>query len=142
MGGVLSAFYAIICCRKIEATVFTPRRRELSMPVAVCRYMDDVHIAIVYITNAQLTLATEVVRYIAAVGTGYPPPLVLNLEPEPPQRFLEMYIQCVEIVIVISFFNKVAYDWFKKGRTVQVCLPSASSMVSGTPQQARIRGTI
>ena len=47
--------------------------------------------------NDQLTQATEVVRYIAAVGTGYPPPLVLNLEPEPPQRFLEMYIQCVSV---------------------------------------------
>ena len=30
-------------------------------------------------------LATAVVRYIAAVGTGYPPRLVLNLEPEGPQ---------------------------------------------------------
>ena len=76
------------------------------------------------------------------VGTGYPPPQVLNLEPEGPQRFLEMYIQCVGTSIVISFFNKVAYDWIKKGSTVQVRLPSASSMVSGTTQQARIRGTI
>ena len=74
MGGMLSAFYAIICCSKREATAFTPRLRDLSMPVAVCRYMDDVYIAIAYVTNDQLTLATEVVRYIAAVGTGYPPP--------------------------------------------------------------------
>ena len=112
------------------------------MPVAVCRHMDDVYIAIAYVTDDQLTLATEVVRYIAAVGTGYPPPLVLNLEPEGPQKFLEMYIQCVGTAIVISFFNKVADDWIKKGSTVQVRLPSASSMVSGTTQQARIRGTI
>ena len=55
------------------------------------------------------------VRYIAAVGTGYPPPLVLNLEPEGPQRFLEMYIRCVGTAIVISFFNKVAGDWIKYG---------------------------
>ena len=45
------------------------------MPVAVCRYMEDVYIGIAYVTNDQLTQATEVVRYIAAVGTGYPPPL-------------------------------------------------------------------
>ena len=43
---------------------------------------------------------------------------------------------------MISFFNKVADDWIKKGSTVQVRLPSTSSMVSGATQQARIRGTI
>ena len=68
--------------------------------------------------------------------------VVLNLEPEGLQRFLEMYIQCVGTAIVISFFNKVADDWIKKGSTVQVRLPSTSSMVSGATQQARIRGTI
>ena len=99
-------------------------------------------IAIAYVTNDQLTQATEVVRYIAAVGNGYPPPLVLNLEPEGPQRFLDMYIQFVGTAIVISFFNKVACDWIKKGSTVQVRIPSTSSMVSGATQQARIRGTI
>ena len=56
--------------------------------------MDDVYIGIAYATSDQLAQATEVVRYIAAVGTGYPPPLVLNLEPEAPQRFVEMFIQC------------------------------------------------
>ena len=100
MGGMLSAFYAIICCSKLEAAAFTPRLRDLSMPVSVCRYMDDVHIVIAYVTDDQLTQATEVVRYIAAVGTGYPPPLVLNLEPEGPQRFLDMYIQCVGTSII------------------------------------------
>ena len=93
------------------------------MPVAVCRYMGDVYIAIAYVTDEQLTLATctEVVRYIAAVGTGYPPPLVLNLEPECPQ-FLEMtlYIRGEGTSIVISLSNKVADDGIKKGSTVQV----------------------
>ena len=90
----------------------------------------------------QLTLATEVVRCIAAVGTDYSPPLVcivLNLELN---RFLEMYIQCVGSSIGISFFSKVAASWIKKGSTVQVRLPSASSIVSDTTQQTRLRGTI
>ena len=119
MGGMLSAFYPIICCSKREATASTPRLRDrldLPMPVAVCRHMDDVYIAIAYVTNDQLTQATEVARYFAAVGTGYPPPLVLNLEPEGPQRFLEMYIQCVGTAIVISFFNKVAGRLDKEGK--------------------------
>ena len=70
MVGMLSAFYAIIYCSKREAKAFTRRLRELSMPVAACRYMDDVYIAIAHVPNDQLALATEVVRYIADVGTG------------------------------------------------------------------------
>ena len=78
--------------------------------VGLSRSMDDVNIAIAYVKDDQLVQATQVVHYIAAEGTGYPPPLVLNLEPEGPQRFLEMSIECV---IVVSFFNKVADDWVK-----------------------------
>ena len=128
-----------LCTREFDVL------RELSMPVAVYRYMDHVCIDIAYgphIANDERTLATEVVRYIAAVGTGYPPPLVFNQEPEGPQRFLEMCIRCVGTATVISFFNKVANGWIKKGSTVQVRLPSASSMVSGTTQQTRACGTI
>ena len=68
---------------------------------------------------------------------------MLNLEPEPPPRFLEMHIRCVATPIAISFFNKVASGWIKKGSAVQVRLPSASGMVSGyrTTHRARIRGT-
>ena len=142
MGGMLSAFYAITCCSKREATAFTPRRKEPSILVVVCRYMNNVYIAIAHVTNYQLTLATKVIHDITAVGAGYPPPLVLNLEPKGPQRFLVMCIRHVGTAIVISFFNKAADNriWIKKGSTVQVRLPSASSMamVLGTTQQARI----
>ena len=142
MGGMPSAFYAMLCCSCREATAFTPRPQELALPVAVCRYTDDVYIAMTYAEGDQLVQATRVVHFIAVAGTGYPPPLVLNLKPEGPQRFLEMSIECVGTAIVVSFFNKVADDWVKTGSTVQVRLPSSSSYVSGTTQQARIRGTI
>ena len=33
-----------------------------------------------------------IAKYIAAEGTGYPHPLVLNLEPEGTQRFLELTV--------------------------------------------------
>ena len=104
--------------------------------------MDDAYIAIAYANDDHLTQATRVVHFIAAEGTGYSPPLVLNLEPEGPQRFLELYIECVDTSIVVSFYNKVADDWIKTGSTVQVRLTSASSSVSGNTQQSRIRGTI
>ena len=111
--------------------------------MAVCRYMDDAYIAIAYAEDDELVQATQVVHFIAAEGTGHPPPVVLDLEPEAPQSFLEMAIKCAGTsIVVVSFFNKVTDDWVKTGSTVQVRLPSSSSYVSGTTQQARIRGTM
>ena len=104
--------------------------------------MDDVYIAIAYAEDNQLVQATQLVHFTAAAGTGYSPPLVLNLEPEGPQRFLKMSIRCVGTAIVVSFFNKVASNWVKTGSTVHVRLPSSSSYVSGTTQPARVCGTI
>ena len=50
--------------------------------MAVGSYMDDVYMAIAYAEDNQLAQAAQVVHFIAAKGTGYTPPLVLNLEPE------------------------------------------------------------
>ena len=110
--------------------------------------MDDVYdiVAIAYANDDHLTQATKVVHFIDAEGTGYSPPLVLNLEPEGLQRFLKhymtLYIECVGTAILVSFYNKVADDLNKTGSTAQVRLHSASSSVSGDAQQSRVRGTI
>ena len=101
-----------------------------SLVLSVGIWMLYNYVAIAYANEDHLTQATEVVHFIAAEGTGYPPPLVLNLEPEGPHRFLELYIKCVGTAIVVSFYNKVANDWIRTGSTVQVRLPSASSSVS------------
>ena len=93
MGGLLSSFYAILCCSRRKATAFAPILRGLALPYAVCRYMDDVCIFMAYANNDHLTQATKVVHFIAAEGTDYPPPLILDLEPEGTQRFLELYIK-------------------------------------------------
>ena len=61
--------------------------------------MDDVFLAFAW----QLGRATEVAKYIAAEGTGYPHSLVLHLEPEGAQRFLEVTAAPVGNTIVISF---------------------------------------
>ena len=68
MGGLLSAYYAVLCCSRREATAFTPMLRELALPCDVCRYMDDdiVCIAIAHANEDHLTQATEVVHFIAA----------------------------------------------------------------------------
>ena len=91
-----------------------------------------------YTSEDQLMRATEVVhlRFIAAEGTGYPAPIVLNLEPEGTQRCLDMSIECVCIIIVVSFYSKVADDWIRHGRAIQVRLPSAPSNVSGATQHS------
>ena len=66
--------------------VFQPRRTELTLSSVVCCYMDDVYLAVAYQDNKQLEEATKLAMYIAAEGTGYPHPLVLNLEPEGTQH--------------------------------------------------------
>ena len=88
MGGMLSAFYAILVCSRREAMVFKPRLTELALPMVTCCYMDDVFLAFSWQDNEHLERATEVAKYIAAEGTGYPHPLVLG--PEGTQRFLEL----------------------------------------------------
>ena len=88
MGGILSAVYATLVCSRRELMAFQPRLTELPLPSVVdCRYMDDVYLAVVYQDNGQLEAATKLAMYIAAEGTVYPYPLVLNLEPEGTQRF-------------------------------------------------------
>ena len=89
---------------------FQPRLTELAFLSVVCRYMDDVYLAVAYQDDKQPEKATDLAMYIAAEGTasGYPPPLVLNLEPEGTQRFLELSVTAVGSRIVMSFYNKVA----------------------------------
>ena len=59
--------------------------------------MDDVYLAVAYRDNEQLENATKLALYIAAEGTGYPHPPVLNLEPEGTQRVLELTVTSVGI---------------------------------------------
>ena len=92
MGGMLSAFYAILVCSRREAMEFKHRLTELALPMVTCRYnvMDDVFLAFAWQDNKQPERATYVAKYNTAGGTGYPHPLVLNFEPEGTQRFLEL----------------------------------------------------
>ena len=80
--------------------------------------------------------------YIAAEGTGYPHPLVLNLEPEGTQRFLELTVTAVGSKIVISFYNKVAQEWKQDQSYIQMRLPSPHSTVTRQQQVDRIKGTV
>ena len=56
--------------------------------MVVCVYTDEVYIAIAYAEDDQLMQATQVVHFITAADTGYPPLLALNLEPEGPRGSL------------------------------------------------------
>ena len=80
---------------------FQPRLTVLALPSVVCRYMDDVYLVVAYQDNEQLGKVTGLAMYIASEDTGYPHPLVLNLEPEGTQRFLELTVTAVGNRIVI-----------------------------------------
>ena len=69
MGGMLSAFYAILVCSMRKLMAFQPRPTELAFPGVVCRYMDDVHLAVAYQDKEQLDDATkfQALRASAAV---------------------------------------------------------------------------
>ena len=110
--------------------VFKPRLTELALPMVTCHYMDDVFLAFAWQNNEQQEIATEVAKYIVAEGTGYPHPLVLNLEPEGTQRFLHFAVAPVGNKIVISFYNKVAQDWKQDGSYIQMRLPDPHSAVT------------
>ena len=78
---------------------FQPRLTALALPSVMCRYMDDVYLAVAYQDNEQLEKATDLAMCIASKDTGYPHPLVL----EGTQRFLELTVTLVDSRIVISF---------------------------------------
>ena len=59
MGGMLSAFYAILMCRRRGMMAFQPRLTELALPSVVCRYMDDVCLAVAYQDIKQLEKVTN-----------------------------------------------------------------------------------
>ena len=130
MGGMLSAFYAILVCSRRELMAFQPRLTDLALPSVVCRYMDDIYLAVAYQDNEQLENATKLAMYITAEGTGYPYPLVLNLEPKGTQRFLELTVTSVCSRIVLSFYNEVAQDWMKDESSIQMRLPNPYSTVT------------
>ena len=73
---------------------------------------------------------TDLAMYNASEDTGYPHPLVLNLEPEGTQRFLELTVTAVCSMITISFHNKVAQDWKQDESIIQMRLPSPCSIVT------------
>ena len=140
MAGMHSAFYAILVCSRREMTAFEPRLTELAVPSVVCRYMNDVYLAVAYQDNEQLEKATDLVMYIASEDTGYPCPL--NLEPDGTQRFLELTVTTVGSRILISFYNKVARDWKQDEIIIQMRLPRPYSTVTSQQKVDRIKGTV
>ena len=142
MGGLISALYAMLVCSRREAMVVKPRLTELALPMVTCRYIDDVLLAFAWQDNKQLERATEIAKYIAAEGTGYPHPLVRDFEPERIQRFLELTVAPVGKHIVFSFYTKVAQNWKQDGSCIQMRLPDPHSAVTSQQQLGRVTGTV
>ena len=107
MGGFLSAFYAILLCAMTESTIVTPALRKLGLPRGAKRYLDDVIIALAYTTAAQLVQIQEFVQLLAK---AYPPPLVLNLELQGDQEFLESLVSSQHHILFTTMQNKALAD--------------------------------
>ena len=59
----LVLYYAILVCSRRELMAFQPWFTELALPSAVCRYMDDVYLAMAYQDNEQLEDATNIAMH-------------------------------------------------------------------------------
>ena len=108
MGGYLSAFYAMLTTSHREDTMAS-WFRALNLPGGLCRYMDDVAVALAYSTKQEATEIRTLVSKLAS-SDGYPPPLKLNLEEEGDQDFLEGRIRSHGARLWIEHRNDVIKD--------------------------------
>jgi hypothetical protein len=104
MGGFMSPSMAIIMCAMVEILFMDGAPDDLVG--GVMRYMDDV-LGIVAVSTAAEEAAAR--AWFKRIATGYPKPLVLNVEPEADRlRFLELEILVAGCDIYCGLFNTLA----------------------------------
>lgn len=114
MGGFLSAFYAILCFAFIEHRLVMPAFIRLGVPGGIRRYLDD--ILAVFCTNMKRSVVDvgEFMLWLAS-PLVYPPPLVLNLEPEGDQDFLESRVLLDDDgQLELQLHNEVVADYIAR----------------------------
>lgn len=112
MGGFLSAFYAIFCFAYIEHRLVLPMFVKLGLPGGIKRYLDDVLLIVLGDKEADLARITLFVQWLSSTSV-FPPPLVLNVEPEGDQDFLEAKILRLGGRVECRLNNKVVADYLK-----------------------------
>ena len=109
MGGFLSAFYAILCFAFIEEAKVKPMFTKLGIPGGIRRYLDDI-IAVFCCNGKIMELEAKLFMEWLASPEVYPPPLVLNVEPEGDQEFLEARVVTHDDNLCSVFRNTTAVD--------------------------------
>ena len=90
MGGLLSAFCAMLNFAYVGHTWLQPLFTKMGLPGGVKRYMDDIIITIALLCrNCDEEAAAEAFVSELSKPTGYPPPPCLNTEPRGNQEFLK-----------------------------------------------------
>ena len=137
MGGFMSPAMAIIMCAMVETQMLVTAPND--MVGGVMRYMDDV-LGIVAVSNA--AEETEIRAWFAEVASGYPKPLILNVEPEADRlRFLELEVLVADCDIYCGIFNTQA-DALRSGKLALQRVPDALSGSLGPVKKALVIGFI
>jgi hypothetical protein len=122
MGGFMSPAMAIIMCAMVEILMLADAPE--GMVGGMMRYMDDV-LGIVAVSSAAEEAAVR--AWFAKVASGYPKPLVLNVEPEADKlRFLELEILVADCDIYCGVFNTQA-DSLRQGKLALQRVPDVLS---------------
>ena len=140
MGGFLSAFYAMLTFGYREFVVLAPLLRSLGLPAWCKRYLDDLALCIAYRTLAQLSqIQAFVAKLTGDQAYGYP--LVLNVEPEGDQEFLEAKIYSKGTRLWAKLNNKVVADGMQGVAPYRRRLPLAEA-TNQNDRAKLIAGTI
>ena len=112
---------------------------KLAPPGGIVRYMDDVFGIYAVQTDEEERTVRD---WFKRVGSGYPPPLQLNVEDESNTvRFLELVITTAGPELSCSLFNKAADDLLN-GRPVRQRLAGFGGGTSMMAKRAVVVGAI
>ena len=122
MGGFESPAMAIIMCAMVE--ILRLGEAPDGMVGGMMRYMDDVLGIVAVSTAAEETAARS---WFEKVASGYPKPLILNVEPEADRlRFLELEVLVAGCDIYCGVFNTQA-DALRNGKLALQRVPDVLS---------------
>ena len=117
-----------------EFTTLYPAFEKLALPGWMGKYLDDVIAAIAYKDQKQLVQIQEFMEWLGSYG-AYEEPLVLNVEPEGDQEFLESKVYRENMELWARLHNKVTKDFMARLPPYRRRLPDRES----TPKAEQIK---
>ena len=109
----------------VDSKRVMPMFVKLGLPGGIKRYLDDVLVCIGCANEEEVLRAMQFVRW---VKTAYPPPLVLNVEPNGDQEFLEAKVPSDFLGLQCKVMNKVTADYVTARQPYRQRLASTVTM--------------